>query len=342
MNPFRAWNTFWFQPVSARPMASFRIVIGVITLAHLFLLSCDLDHWLTDQGLLQGTEARELAGPWRPSPLQWVQDPTSVRVFVAATALVATFVTIGWRTRVNTVLLYLMILSIHHRNIPTNCGPDNLLLLMVFYLMLCPCGAAYSLDARRESRRRGTLAEPLILPWAQRLVQLHLSLIYLDTAVLKCNGATWLGGTALHFVLYNPEIGRFDFSGLTQYPVLINILTMVALFVEFALSFLLWFRATRTWIIFMGLALHAGVLFIVNVPLFGELMTACYLTFLTPTELDCMLSALDIRRWFARGRANPPGRIDPPEAAIVKGPYLRESRIQEEDALGVGRLDAAL
>ena len=27
---------------------------------------------------------------------------------------------------------------------------------MAFYLMLSPCGAAYSLDARRAARRRGT------------------------------------------------------------------------------------------------------------------------------------------------------------------------------------------
>ncbi len=334
MNPIRAWNAFWFRSVSARPLAAFRIVIGVITLAHLFLLSCDLNHWLTDQGLLQGTEARDLAGPWRPSPLQWFQDPISVRAFVAATAAVATLVTLGWRTRVTTVLLYLMILSIHNRNIPTNCGPDNLLILMVFYLMLSPCGRACSLDSRRESRRRGTLAEPLILPWAQRLVQLHLSLIYFDTAILKCNGSTWLGGTALHFVLYNEEFSRFNLSALTQYPILINVLTTLGLLTEFAIPFLIWFRATRTWMIFAGLALHGGVLIMVNVPLFGELMAACYLTFLTPAELDSMLRALDVRRlvsWKQTGPLALPGRVDPGSSGMLRGPHVSEHVADEAE-----------
>lgn len=324
MNPVRAWNTFWFRPVSARPLGAFRVVIGLLVLVHLAFLTVDLDYWLTDRGLLQGGEARALAGPLRPSPLQWVQDPVSVRGFVAASAAVATLFTLGWHTRVMGVLLYLALLSLHHRSIPTNCGPDNLLLILIFYLMLSPCGASYSFDARRVARRRGTPAEPLIVPWAQRLIQLHLCMIYLNTAILKCNGSSWLGGTALHYVLNNPEVGRFNFSFLTAYPAFVNLLTHGGLLVEFALAFLLWNRAARPWAAAAGVALHGGVLLIVNVPLFGELMTACYLTFLTPGELESFLRALNPRLWFrSRNRtARPPvwhGRADAAEP--FQGPH---------------------
>ena len=324
MNPIRDWKAFWFAPISARPLGLFRIVVGVCMLYQLALLSVDLDYWFTDRGLLQGAEARELAGPLRPSPLQYIQDPTSVRVFFAATAAVAVMFTVGWHTRVASTLLFFMNLSIHHRNIPTNCGPDELLLVMLFYLMLAPSGAAYSLDARRIARRRGAPAEPLIVPWAQRLIQLQLSMIYLDTAILKCNGATWLGGTAMHFVFENHEIGRFDWSWFCQYPVVISVMTHVALLVEFLLPFLLWFRQTRPYMIAAGLILHGIILFVINVPLFGELMTACYLTFMTPEELNAVGRALDPRRWFARaGRSSEiprfQGRVDPPHRPL--GPH---------------------
>jgi hypothetical protein len=339
MNPVRAWNTFWFRPTSARPLGAFRVVVGVLVLTHLALLSVDLDYWLTDRGLLVGDEARAMGGPLRLSPLQWVQDPVSVRVFVAATAAAAVLFTVGWRTRVTGVLLYLLLLSIHHRNIPTNCGPDNLLLAMVFYLMLGPSGAAYSLDARRATRRRGTLAEPLILPWAQRLIQLQLCTIYLNTALIKCNGSAWLGGTALHYVLNNPEVGRFNLSALSAYPIPLNVLTHAALFTEFALSFLLWFRPTRRWVALAGLGLHGGVLFLVNVPLFGELMTACYLTFLDPDELDAVLRAVNPLRWLRRTPAATtavPGRLDPAHA--LRGPHTQPiEEFTAEGAEGVER-----
>ena len=71
--------------------------------------------------------------------------------------------------------------------------------------------------------------------WAMRLIQLQLCLIYMNTAVLKCQGATWLGGTALHFVVTNAEVGRTQLAWLTAYPLAINVLTHTALFVEFAM-----------------------------------------------------------------------------------------------------------
>jgi hypothetical protein len=327
MNPIRAWNRFWFGPISARPLAAYRVAMGLLVLSNLGFLAWDIDNWFTDRGVLQGTEALEVAGPLRPSPLQWVQDPVSVRGFFAVTAVLAALFTVGWHTRVVGVLLYLAMLSIHHRNILTNAGPDTLILAMVFYLMLSPCGAAYSLDARRAGRRRGTLADPLIVPWAQRLIQLQLSLIYFNTAVLKCNGSTWLTGTALHFVVTNTEVGRSQFMWLIHYPLLLNVMTYAALFVEFALPFLLWFRPTRVWVALAGVALHIGVLFTVNVPIFGEVMTASYLVFLDPDELASLLRTVDPRNWLRRAsrpasRPSFVGRIDGPSS--LPAPHLAE------------------
>jgi hypothetical protein len=300
MNPVSAWNRFWFAPVSARPLGAFRIVFGVIALANLAILAFDMDYWLTDAGLLHGDEARLIAGPLRPSLLDWVQDPTSVHTFFAVTALLGVLMTLGWHTRVVSVLFFLCTLTIHQRNVLTNSGADCLMLIVTFYMMLAPCGAAYSLDARRAARRRGTDAEPLIVPWAQRLIQLHICLVYFDTAVIKCNGASWLNGTALHFVLYNDEVGRFHLGPLREFPLVVNLLTHGALLTEFALAFLLWFRPTRFWTIVAGLILHTGILLTVNIPIFGELITACYLMFLTPPELDTLLGTLDPRRWLGR------------------------------------------
>jgi hypothetical protein len=336
MNPWRAWNTFWFCPISARPLGAFRIVFGLTVLANLAVAAADLDHWYTGVGLLQGTEAREVAGPLRPSVLHWVQDPGSVRLWFAATAWAAVGLTVGWHTRIMAVLFYLGMLSIHHRNIVTNSGADALLMILTFYVMLSPCGTAYSLDSRRAAWKRGTLAEPLIVPWAQRLIQVQIGLIYFNTAVFKSRGSSWLDGTALHYVLYNKEIGWLRLEFLTQYPLAVNVLTHAALVIEFALAFLLWFRATRPWVIVAGLSLHAGIHLMVNIPIFGELMVACYLLFLAPDELDVLLRRLDPRRWFGRSRASAPapvipGRVDRPEPTPWQGPHEPEHSFAESE-----------
>jgi len=300
MNPLKAWNRFLFGPISARPLGAFRIVFGLIMLGYLALMTVEFDYWYTGAGLLQGTEAREAAGPLRFSPLQYVDDPTIAHFVLAATAAVAVGFTLGWRTRLMSILLYLGMLSLYHRNVTSNGGPDAVPAILTFYMMLCPCGAAYSLDARRAARKRGTLAEPLIVPWAVRLLQMQICLIYFQSCMLKSQGSLWLNGTTVHYLLFNREFGQFNLEWLAQYPLLINLMTHGAILIQFALAFWLWFRPTRRWAILGGVALHLGIRPLITVPVFGEVMMATYLTFLAPDELDAFLSILSPRAVLAR------------------------------------------
>ena len=300
----RPWNRFWFAPISARPLGAFRIAFGALAIFNLLLLTVDFDHWLTSLGLLRGEEALQVAGPLRPSILHWLRDPTSARVLWGLTMAFAVGLTLGWRTKLMSILFYIGMLSIHHRNVLTSSGADSLVMCMAFYLMLSPCGAAYSLDARREARKRGYApAEPLIVPWAQRLIQIQVACVYMVTGILKANGASWLDGTAMHYVLTNAQVGRFDLSGLAAYPILVNILSYGGLSIELSLAFLLWVKPARPWVISAGLLLHFGILFVVNIPIFGELTTAGYLVFLTPPEWDWLRRRFDVVGWLGRLRS---------------------------------------
>jgi hypothetical protein len=300
MNPLRAWNRFFFGPVSARPLGVFRIVYGLVMMMYLAVMTVEFDHWYTSAGLLQGTEAREAAGPWRFSPLQYVQGTTIPHLVLAATFAAALGLTLGWRTRVMSVLLYLGMLSLYHRNVSSNGGPDAVPMLLSFYMMLCPSGAAYSVDALRQARKRGTAAEALIAPWGMRLLQIQLCLIYFQSCVIKCDGEAWMNGTAVHYVLFNREFRQFNLEWLGAYPLLINLMTHGALLVEFAVAFWLWFRPTRRWVMLAGVLLHAGIRPVLDIPGFGEVMCATYLTFLDPDEVEAMQRALNPRSWLAR------------------------------------------
>ncbi len=300
MNPLRDLNRFLFGPISARPLGVFRIVFGLLILVYLGLMSVEFDHWYTGAGLLQGPEAREAAGPLRFSPLHYVNDPGVAHVFFAFTALVAVAFTLGWRTRLMSILLYLCVLSLYHRNVGSNGGPDAVPSILTFYMMLCPCGAACSLDAVRAAKRRGTAAEPLIIPWTVRLLQMQICLIYFQSCVIKCQGPMWMSGITVHYILFLREFRVFDMEWLAQYPLVINAMTHGALLIEFSLAFWLWFRPTRRWAILGGVLLHMGIRPILNVPGFGEVMIATYVTFLAPDELDALLRFLDPRPRLAR------------------------------------------
>jgi hypothetical protein len=300
MNPFKAWGQFLFGPISGRPLGAFRIVFGLVILMYLGIMTVEFDHWYTGAGLLTSAEAREAAAPLRFSPLHYTDNPAVARAFLVATMMVAVGFTLGWHTRVMSVLLYLCMLSLYHRNVVANGGPDAVPVIMSFYAMLCPCGVAYSIDAARAARKRGTAAEPLIIPWGVRLLQMQVCLLYFQSCVIKCQGQTWHNGTVVHFVLFLREFRLMNMEWLADYPLLINVMTHGALLTEFALAFWLWFKPTRRWAILCGLLLHMGIRPLVNVPGFGETMIATYLTFLAPDELDGLLRTLDPRARLAQ------------------------------------------
>lgn len=336
----RVWDRFWFAPTSARPLGAFRIVFGPIVLLNLALIAPDIDVWFTDAGRLRGNEPREMAGaawseafnvPMRWSPLQTYRDPWTVRAFFLGTAVAAVGFTLGWRTRVMSVAVYAGMLSIHHANLLTNSGADALLTIVCFLMMLSPCGAAYSLDARRRARGYGGAFSALVSPWPQRLIAIQVSVVYFMAGILKAGGKTWIDGTALHYVLSNAEIRRFDL-GLTAYPSLINAMTLGTVITEVALAFLLWVRAARPLMIAIGVTLHCGIMLTINIPIFGELMMATYLCFLTAGEWDVVARRLDPRRLFGRGdeaaRGTPPGPVDRGHGAPA-GPHAAVERIRE-------------
>jgi hypothetical protein len=345
IHPIRAWNAFFFTPTSARPLGAIRIGFGLLAMANLAFSAVDLTYWYTDAGLLRGDEARVVAGPLQFSPLSYLQDPTSARVAFAFTATAAFFLTIGLRTRLMSILFYLGMLSINNRNLVSASGADVLVMTFTFNLMLCPCGAAYSVDAWLKSRRRGTLAEPLIVPWGLRLIQIQISLVYACAGILKTGGNTWMNGSALHYVLGNSEVTRFDFTFLTQYPILINVMTFSAVAMELSLAFLIWFRSARPYVLWLGLMLHTGILVTINIPIFGELMWVGYLAFLTPPEFDALLRAVDVRRWFARSKTETVDEVEPDPISEPIPSYQPASIVVRIDAgsgfAGPHRIDVA-
>ena len=325
IRPIRAWNRFFFATTSARPLGAIRIAFGLLALANLAFCTVDMDLWYSNEGLLRADEARAIAGPFVHSPLQYIQTPLAVRVTFGIAAAAALGMTVGWRTKLMSLVFYGAMLSIHSRNTISSSGADVLLMVFAFNLTISPCGAAYSVDSWLARRRRGTAAEPVILAWSLRLIQIQISLVYALAAILKCGGVLWLNGSALHFVLHNSEVRRLDLTFVEQwpgYPILICLASYSALVFEFSLAFFIWFRAARPLVLYMGLMLHLGILATINIPIFGELMWTGYLALLTPPEFAAFARAVDVRRPFRRGPApaapsRPPTiRIDPPALAV--------------------------
>ena len=295
---WQAWNRFWFEPISPVTIALFRILFGALMLLFVALLAPDLLVWFSRGGPFTPQDAANFWGNAPDySPLLWFPAPGAVIAFFAIFSLAAFCLMIGLWTRRSALLVFLGLVSIGHRNPLILNGSDTAFRLMAFYLILAPCGAALSVDRLRALvRQRASARPPLMPPWAQRLLQLQMSLVYATIVFLKLQGHDWQDGTALYYTSRLEAFHRFSVPFVFHSLPLVNLLTYWTLAAEIGLAFLVWVPGLRRFVLLNGVALHVGVEYSMNIPLFAFAMLIWYVTF------------VDVESWWARVQMSRPIR----------------------------------
>ena len=147
------------------------------------------------------------------------QDDRWISAFFWVFLGFALLLTAGVWTRLSSVAVFLCLTSIDQRNLFILHGGDTFLRIAGFFLMFAPAGAAFSVDRLIRVRRglEGAQIQPRA-PWAQRMIQLELALLYLTAFWWKMKGHTWINGTALYYVLHLRSIARFPVPQWIQSP----------------------------------------------------------------------------------------------------------------------------
>jgi len=128
-----------------------------------------------------------------------------------------------------------------------------------------------------------TIVQPSM--WAnlsQRLVQVHLCVIYLFAGISKLQGELWWNGYALWNVAANYEYQSGDMTWLAYAPWFCNFLTLLTIAWEISFFALVWPRQTRLIVLFLGAGMHFGIGAFCGMWTFGLMMIFMYLGFLPP------------------------------------------------------------
>jgi len=298
------WQNFWFEPTSPTPMALFRIVIGLITLQCLCIhLLCDWHLYFGDHPLI--TIETMIGKYWRYDPyfdLMLLLPPGEIWrwYFFWFTVATAVMLTLGLFTRFSAVATFLCLMSLQHHFLINQNSGDNFLRIGLLFTAMSNAGDAFSLDnlikATRQDWRREGFRPPLSAPWAQRMLQMQLCIAYFHTWWCKVAGPEWNDGTAVYYASRYDDIVRFPLPFLLDDLNMIKLLTWGTLFVELALCTLIWWRPIRYYIIIMGIALHLGIEYTMNLPMFEWLFISSYLLFIYPEHLSQSMDA--IKAWI--------------------------------------------
>jgi hypothetical protein len=233
-----------------------------------------------------------------------VTDPTWMMVWHVGILVVMVLFTLGIATRVTSALTWAAAMCYIQRDFTILYGVDTMMNLALFYLMLGPSGAAFSVDrllarwwtARQSGARLGSLLErtsppPLISAnLIQRLMQVHFCIIYLSAGTSKLQGPAWWSGTALwgcmanyefapmHLAIYNNFIIWLS-KHRTMWELTLSGQAVFTLFLELGFPFLVWVRRLRPWMIGGAVLLHTGIAVIMGLGTFSLFMLCLVLAF---------------------------------------------------------------
>jgi hypothetical protein len=291
------WNRFWFAPQETSTLALFRIGFGLVATFWTLSLLPNLFVFFGPDGIM-AAYPQEGPGAWGVLAVS-SSKPFVVLVF-AATLLGSLALTVGLRTRLAAVVVFLGILAFERRNPLVGNSGDELIGNLALFCALAPCGVALSLDRLRAASGR-FWEFPARAPWALRLIQIQLSVVYLSAVWQKVQGELWRNGTAVSYALRITDVHRFatpDF--LTHSVVLSELLTFGTLALEASLGILVWNRVARPWVLTLGILMHLGIDFSILVGFFSYAMIVSYIAFV-PAETASQRIII-LRDWFLERR----------------------------------------
>lgn len=206
-------------------------------------------HWTADGPT---NWLRTLLEPWLLS-----HDMIAACLIVWMTAIV--FLAIGWKTRVAAVVVWAMSLSFANVQSSIDNAGDTIRDIILFYLMLCPCAAAWSVDSFRFRKSGPAVGPAVVSPWPICLLFTQMVLMYFLNGLGKVTSSDWLQGRTLYLVLHDLTLTRFSYVQLPMTYELTRILTWTTLWWELTFPLLVLWRPTRILALVMGVGFHIGI-----------------------------------------------------------------------------------
>ncbi|UOR06018.1 hypothetical protein MUN82_02690 [Hymenobacter aerilatus] len=259
--------------LDVRALALLRVAVAAVVLVDLAVRATDLEAHYSNMGVLPLHVLYE--HNWNPYELSihtssGLWQVQAVLFLLAASAAIALL--LGYRTRLMTIVSWVLLVSVQNRNPLISQGGDDLLRMLLFWGIFLPWGRVYSLDSRQQPPPTSlTTCSAATVAYV-----VQLALVYWCTALLK-SGVEWTQtGTALYYALSLDQILLPGGRLLYPYPELMRGLTFATYYMELLLPFVLfipwrvaWWRGLfiGTLVLFhlgISLTLFVGLFFLIN------------------------------------------------------------------------------
>ena len=173
---------------------------------------------------------------------------------------------VGLLTRATAFLTWFLHLALAQSSHYMSYGVDYIHTILLFYCMIFPVGARYSVDALVFGKR-----QPNITPFL-RLMQLHLCLIYLVGGIGKVVGPNWWNGESIWKSMHRPFTTSTQLTWMADVPLVPIVLGVGIIALELLYPATIWWKRTRSIWLWSIVAMHLGIALFLGLPLFSATM----------------------------------------------------------------------
>lgn len=251
-----AWRDFWFgdslatQVHAGRLLAMVRLGLAVVAFWYFASHWSDIAFWFAGDGILSaqllGTFLADAdlvdSVQWRLSPLFWIDSPALLRGYLLVGMALAIALPLVRSTRAVAIALWLWAVWLANRSLMIGGIEEVTLAWGLGYLAISPASLPWP---RKTGGDPGWCATGWAGSLAWRLMQLHISLVFLVTGLTMLSSIAWWDGTGVMAVVSPVESRAFDLTQTLRTPWIHETLTHAIALGAVTLPVLLWIRATR-------------------------------------------------------------------------------------------------
>jgi len=301
----RDWNTFWYTPADPTLLGVIRLLTGLMLLYTHAVWGLALDDFFGPSSWLSRSLVRTMeADQYAYSFWFWVPAKGMWPAYAVSMVILALF-TIGLWTRVTGALALFVAISYANRVPAALFGLDQINIMLTLYLTIGPSGQTLSVDRWLAVRKLGPLASPprpsAGANLAQRLIQVHMCVIYFFAGISKLQGPSWWSGQAMWLAFANLEYQSLDMTWMAWHPWLVNFMTHVSILWEVSFCFLIWRPRWRLPMLMGAVLLHVGIGACLAMWTFGLIMLVGCSAFLPNEAVRGLVAYLAARRAGASG-----------------------------------------
>jgi len=188
--------------------------------------------------------------------------------------IAALLFTLGYKTRIISIINFIFLYSLHQENPVILDGGNNIMIIVLIYLMFVKTNAYFSIDKHiNQNKVKENVYVNILHNFGVLAVVIQFCIIYLNSALYKVMGEYWQNGTAIYYIL---QVDEFNLPWLTDLivssDILIVLITYSTVLLQIAFSFMLLNKRTKYIGLSLAVLMHLGIAFAMGLITFSFIM----------------------------------------------------------------------